>query len=290
MSRPPATLKDYLQRKPDEIRRGPLAIALIEDGSAVDETIDHHLNLGFRHLLALSPEPLACDRIDDARVTNVLWDTRNPAAHVDALNAIIAAVPDGAWLYYCFNAEFLFFPFSDHRSVGEMLAFHTEERRDAMLSYVIDLYAPDLDRCPDAVDLDQTMFDRTGYYALGLPGPDGTPLDRQLAFHGGLRWRFEEHLPADRRRIDRIALFRARKGLRIDADHRFNIAEYNTFACPWHHNLTAAIGSFRVAKALVTNAGSRDAIRGFRWRNSHKFDWNAEQLMNLGLMEPGQWF
>ena len=48
--------------------------------------------------------------------------------------AVIRAVPTGTWLYYGFNAEFLFYPFCETRSVGEMLAFHTEERRAAMLS------------------------------------------------------------------------------------------------------------------------------------------------------------
>ena len=72
--------------------------------------------------------------------------------------------------------------------------------------------------------------------------------------------------------------------------HRFNIEEYNTYSCPWHHNLTAAIPSFRVAKALASNPGSRQSIRDFTWRNSEAFLWNSQQLMELGLMEPGQWF
>ena len=38
-------------------------------------------------------------------------------------------------------------------------------------------------------------------------------------------------------------------------NHRFNDEEYNTYACPWHHNLTAAIVSFRTAKALKRNPG-----------------------------------
>ncbi|HIC66985.1 MAG TPA: hypothetical protein EYO87_13485, partial [Paracoccus sp.] len=94
----------------------------------------------------------------------------------------------------------------------------------------------------------------------------------------------------DRRRIDRVALFRAAPGLTITPDHRFNIAEYNTYSCPWHHNLTATIASFRVAKALARNPGSRGAIGRFTWRHSHPFEWRAQQLMDLGLMEPGQWF
>ncbi|MFP4079841.1 MAG: TrmH family RNA methyltransferase, partial [Ectothiorhodospira sp.] len=60
-----------------------------------------------------------------------------------AVNAVIGAAP-GVWLYACYNAEYLFYPFCETRTVGEMLAFHAEERRDAMLAYVIDLYAADL--------------------------------------------------------------------------------------------------------------------------------------------------
>jgi len=48
--------------------------------------------------------------------------------------------------------------------------------------------------------------------------------------------------------------------------------------------------SFRTAKALRTNAGSMFDIPSFRWHNSIEFQWHSQQLMDLGLMEPGQWF
>ena len=44
------------------------------------------------------------------------------------------------------------------------------------------------------------------------------------------------------------------------------------------------------AKALVGNPGSREHVHDMTWRNSHPFRWHSEQLMELGLMEPGQWF
>lgn len=172
----------------------------------------------------------------------------------------------------------------------ELLAFHAEERRDAMLTYVIDLYAGDIDRFPDAVSLDQAMLDRSGYYALARTDAAGQPRERQFDFYGGLRWRFEEHIPPARRRIDRIGLFRARPGLKLRSDATFSVEEYNTYACPWHHNLTAAIASFRTAKALRSNPGSRYDIQSFAWHNSVRFEWSSRQLMDLGLMEPGQWF
>ena len=73
-------------------------------------------------------------------------------------------------------------------------------------------------------------------------------------------------------------------------DHTFNDEEYNTYSCPWHHNLTAAVCSFRAAKALKTNPGSSEEIPSFMWFNSVPFEWQSEQLLDLGLMEPGQWF
>jgi hypothetical protein len=284
------TLHEYLASNAQELAAGPIAIILCEDRTEIASTLDHAERAGFRLILALSPEPLPATATASDRLRNLVFDTRRADAHVEAVNAVNNAAPPGTWLYYGYNAEYLFFPFSETRRVGEMLAFHTEERRTSMLSYVIDLYAPDLGRHPDAVSLDEAMFDQTGYYALGRRDAQGTYLERQLDFHGGLRWRFEEHIPEDRRRIDRIALFRSRPGLRLGPDHRFDDEEYNTYSCPWHHNLTCAIASFRVAKALATNPGSRDEISDFRWRNSRRFEWNAQQLMDLGLMEPGQWF
>jgi len=175
-------------------------------------------------------------------------------------------------------------------NVVELLTFHAEERRDAMLTYVIDVYASDLTENPEAVSLDEAYLDKSGYYALARPDANAHPKERQLNFYGGLRWRFEEHIAEVRRRIDRISLFRAKRGLELQSDHTFNDEEYNTYACPWHHNITAAVVSFRTAKALKGNAGSTFDIPTFNWHNSTEFEWHSQQLLDLGLMEPGQWF
>ena len=285
----PPTLTGYLRARPAEIRKGPIAIIHCEDEIEIPSTLARCAEIGFAMTLALSPEPLPAS-VSQPGLRNLIFDTRRPDAHVEAVNAVNHAVPAGTGIYYGYHAEYLFYPFSESRRIGEMLEFHTHERRSAVLSYVIDLYAEDLERFPHAVSPEHCMFDATGYYALGRRDAEGRFHERQLDFHGGLRWRFEEFIPEDRRRIDRIALFRTAEGLRLLPDHRFNIEEYNTYSCPWHHNLTAAIASFRVAKALSRNPGSRDEISGFAWRNSRRFEWNSQQLMDLGLIEPGQWF
>lgn len=287
-----ASLEAFLDKGKAVLAQSPLALILIEDLIEVDSTIRHHLAAGFRAVVVFAPPALELPEDLAAVVHRVPFNMHARDALTTAINPVIAACPETTWLYYCYNAEYLFYPFCEARNVRELLAFHAEERRDAMLTYVVDLYAPDLERNPNAVNLAEAMMDRSGYYALARPDPANghLPKERQLDFYGGLRWRFEEHVPWARRKIDRIALFRAQKGLQLRPDHTFNIEEYNTYACPWHHNLTAAIASFRVAKALKFNPGSTFNIQSFTWFNSVPFEWQSQQLMDLGLMEPGQWF
>ncbi len=286
-----ASLDEFLDKAKPALAKGPLAIVFAEDPVEVDTTLRHHLNAGFAQVALLAPSSILVPEDLAKRVHIIAYDVHLDDALVTAVNRVIAAAP-GIWIYYCYNAEYLFFPFCETRNVQEMLAFHTEERRDAMLSYVVDLYADDLDRFPDAVSLEHAYLDKSGYYALGRPDAanHNHPKERQLDFFGGLRWRFEEHIPVPRRKIDRIALFRAKPDLQLRPDFTFSDEEYNTYACPWHHNITTAIASFRTAKALRSNAGSRFDIHNFLWHNSTPFEWQSQQLMDLGLMEPGQWF
>ena len=285
------SLDTYLGSADTLPKKGPVAMILAEDGVEVDTTVRHHQQAGFRDVVVFMPGDFALARDLEEDVAHVVYDTARPDALTGAVNSMIRAVPAGTWMYYCYNAEYLFFPFCETRSVGEMLAFHTEERRPAMLTYVVDLYSDDLWEHPDAVSLERAHLDRSGYYALARPDPaTGHPRERQLDFFGGLRWRFEEHVPVARRKIDRISLFRAKPGLTLRDDHTFSDEEYNTYSCEWHHNLTASICSFRTAKALKLTPGSTFDIQSFKWHNSAPFEWHSRQLLDLGLMEPGQWF
>ena len=284
-------IEDFLNDGGSAMTAGPVAVIMAEDTVELASTLRHHQGAGFRTLILLTLPETPLDPAVEAEIHRIDHDVHGHHALVGAMNRLIPAAP-GVWFYYGYNAEYLFHPFCETRNVREMLAFHTEERRESMLAYVIDLYADDLTLFPNAVSLERAHLDRSGYYALGRPDPanHGHPRERQLDFFGGLRWRFEEHVPADRRKIDRIALFRAKPGLVLRPDFTLSDEEMNTYACAWHHNMTAAVASFRAAKALKTNAGSRYAIDSFTWRNSVPFEWHSQQLFDLGLMEPGQWF
>ena len=260
-------LDEFLERSAPALAKGPIAIVMAEDDVEIDSTLRHNLTSGFRTVVLLAPADvqLAADLAE--KVHQVDHDVYADAALPEAVNRISEAAA-GAWIYYCYNAEYLFFPFCETRTIRDLLSFHTEERRDAMLTYVIDLYAGDLNRHLNAVSLEDAHLDRSGYYALARKdeAKNWAPKERQLDFFGGLRWRFEEHVPWTRRKIDRIGIFRARKGVKLLADFTFSDAEMNTYACPWHNNLTAAVCSFRTAKALRTNPGSRFDIQNFRWQ------------------------
>jgi len=194
-----------LSRQRSDLGKGPLAIVLAEDDVEVGSTIDHLLGAGFSDLVLLAPEGMEVSAAHEARIHIATHDVHAEGALVAAVNRAIAWLP-GTWLHYCYNAEYLFFPFCETRRIGELLAFHAEERREAMLTYVIDLYAGDLAANGNAVARGDAWLDRSGYYAIARmdPANDGQPKDRQLDFFGGLRWRFEEHIPPARRKIDRI--------------------------------------------------------------------------------------
>ncbi|MEL6205654.1 MAG: hypothetical protein AAFR47_10155 [Pseudomonadota bacterium] len=286
MARTFSDLESFRRSGRAALGKGPAALLVIEDDVELVSTLDHLQGRGFTAIVAFAPPDIALPE-HPSEPLRVTADTRRAGAFADAVNAALDIAAPGTWLHYCYNAEYLFYPFAESRSVGELLAFHSEERRSAMLTYVIDLYADG----ETGVDLGATQLDTTGYYALARNDPkvaDG-PAERQLDFFGGLRWRFEEHVEPSRRRIDRIGLFRAAPGLRLRPDHTFSEPEYNTYACPWHNNLTAAICSFRAAKALRGNPISRDEVGSFTWSGSAPFDWSSRQLLDLGLIEPGQW-
>jgi len=284
-------LDEYLAQARAGFGPGPLALIFAEDGAALRETVTHHLQLGFAHVFVLAPPTLPVPDMPD-EVTCLAFDPAPEGSVAQAVTRIGQTVAEGTWIYYGFNAEFLFFPFCDSRSVGEMLRFHAEERREAMVCFVTDLYPGDLEAAPEGICFETTHLDSAGYYALAREDAENgwRPKERQMDFFGGLRWRFEEHVPFEQRRIDRVAVFRAGRGRVVLPDHRLNEEELNTYACPWHNNLTAAVASFRAAKALRINPASRKAIAEFRWTKSVPFGWTPQELLDLGLMETGQWF
>lgn len=280
---PNQSLDQFLRRQGASLP-APIAVILAEDDVELTGTITHHQAMGFGTILVIGDVaeittegvhtfPAQLNRLEDS---------------IDVLNKIIKACT-GKWIYYAFNAEYLYFPYCETRTVKDAVTFMDEERRTAVFTYAIDLYPANLSDHGNGVDIATAHLDRNGYYGQDR-FIDGEVVERQPEIFGGLRWRYEEHIPWEKRRVDRISLFKAAPDLEIGPDLRLNNAEMNTIACEWHNNMTITVMSFRVAKALMHNPGSADDIDTFHWGGSRKFEWSSTQLMDLGFMEPGQWF
>ena len=271
---------------------GPLALIAAEDDVWLAETIAHHMRIGFAEVFVLCPEHIDLPAPADPRVRRIGCDVR-PLGGLAAVLPVLARAGGGRWIHPTFNAEFLFFPFCEGRAIADFVAFALEERREAVAGTVVDIYPADLAAVPpEAPDAQPLWFDRLGY--VGAPRRD--PAEgwaeraREIEILGGLRRRFEEHVPFRQRDIARTGLFRAGTGAAIGADGRFAEPEINTRHSPWHRSPSVAIASLRAAKALQANPESRAAVRRLVWPGSEPFRWSSEQLLQAGLMEAGQWF
>jgi hypothetical protein len=265
-------------------RGGPVAIVFADGRAQLADTLDHLAASGFAALGVVDATGLAGTIAAAAGAVRLPLAFRGPADRAAILNAAMAPLA-GRWVHPCRNGEYLFHPFLESRSIGEVTQFMEDERRTSVFGCTVDLYAPSGAGDPRA----EAHFDTTGYFARDRH--DGAAaLDRQIDVQGGLRWRFEDHIPWEERHLDRVGLFQARAGLEFDAGLRLNDPEMNTIACPWHNSLTVAVASFRAAMALRHNPGSTAAARDLMAPQSRHFDWTSRQLLEMGLLEPGQWF
>ncbi|MEO9683244.1 MAG: hypothetical protein ABJF76_06140, partial [Tateyamaria sp.] len=89
-------------------QKGPVALVLVEDDVEVATTLRHNQQAGFQHIIACMPPQFELPRDLVEVVTRIDYDMNAPDAMQQAVNQVIAAVPAGTWMYYCYNAEFLF--------------------------------------------------------------------------------------------------------------------------------------------------------------------------------------
>lgn len=270
------------------LRTGAVAILVVEDAFCLEESLFHNAKLGFSTVILVSKSRPEISLSFDTDIS-ILWSPITGTSRekiLTKLNELLNQL-QGRWVYQSYNAEFLYFPFCEMRKIEDLARFMEEERRGHVYSYTVDLYNSQDDL--STFSRDDAHFDASGYYAMNR-FEDGEVLDRQIEVFGGLKWRYSEHVPWDRQRIDRVPFFKVTQGLELDAQMRPNIAELNTHSCPWHHNVTCAIASYRTAKSLRRNPGSAAAIGSFMWAQSTRFEWTSAQLMDHGMIEPGQWF
>jgi len=199
----------------------------------------------------------------------------------DVLNALFASLT-GRWVLWLWNGEFLYFPFGETRSLDDLTEFLNNERRKGFYAYAIDLYAPSMPEDGAPADWDLS-FDRIGYHAFPRP-------DQQLRLYGGLGWRFEELTPPAMQPLGRTALLKVAPGVQLDREMLFGQTEYDSVSCPWHHSTTGAVMTMRRAHRILAHPNFPPVADNLMWLGSVRFQGTSRQLLELGMIEPGQWF
>ncbi|MEL6233943.1 MAG: hypothetical protein AAFR46_06010 [Pseudomonadota bacterium] len=272
------------RREIDRLPPGPIAVVLAEDGCELDSTLARCRTLGFAAILLLR-DPVCAQPAQErlVQVDALVRDRAHAATLLTRLHRPLA----GRWIMPIFNAEYLFYPYCETRSVRDLVSFMEEERRRSVFGITVDLYAEDLEAAPDGVSRDAAGFDALGYFAFDQNDP---PLPVRSRLYGGVRWRFSHLIPQHGQLLNRPALYIAEAGLAIDAALALSDPDLNAPSCPWHRNPTAAILSFRVARAVSMGPSSADGLDGFVWEGTRRCAWQSSQLVDLGFMEQGQWF
>ena len=289
------SLDDFIAKGPRFSRRDVVALILAEDFFQLRETITHHLRQGFDHCIVISRSaPGDCGVAHDA-LTTVYHDIFAENAVADVVNRCMPLF-DGGWVMTCYNGEFLYFPFCETRTIADVTQFVAQDQRSSIPVVVVDAYPEHMpkagyDLSGQGHTVSDPFIDSIGYHATPRWNMDqGCAYERQLDMFGGLKWRFADYVPYERRRIDRVALFQAKAGLVMADDFTFMDQDYNTYQGQYHNNLRAAFVSYRTVKSLSQNPASRSEITQLVWDHSVPWARSSQQLLDLGLIEAGQWF
>lgn len=257
---------------------GPVAVVLCDSPRQAQNTVARLAGQGAAVILVVGEAgPLDTGGCTLVRIAE---DPGRYAYRV--VNTILGGLA-GRWVVWLWAGEFLFFPYCETRTLPELIAFLEDERRRVLFCYALDLYGIDMPgphQPPWELDLD---FDRTGYQPFPQP-------DQGLNLYGGLGWRFEELAPDNMAQIGRSALVRADRGIALDRNWRFGDRHYDSVSCPWHHSPTGAVMTLRRTWRIMAHPGFADVCGDLIWQGSARFDWTSRQLLEDGMIEPGQWF
>ena len=272
------TVKEFARARP-KLPGGVIAILLCES--------ERHVGASARRLAAQGASAIVAvgtpNGLTDAGCAVFpIAETPHPKSLPEMMQSLLTAL-SGQWVVWLWNSEFLVFPYGETRTLSDLAAFLGDERRTAIHGYVLDLYSRRLPTLSEDPSRSAMYFDRIGYYAF----PEK---DRTLRLRGGLGWRFEEFTPPSLQPINRAVMLKPGTDLKVSRDLSFGHSDYDSLSCPWHHNPTAAIMSLRRSRRIMAHPGFPALAHKLIWQGSTRFNWTSGQLLDLGLIEPGQWF
>ncbi|MEM7423648.1 MAG: hypothetical protein AAF334_07975 [Pseudomonadota bacterium] len=258
---------------------GVIGVLLCDGSDSADLSAAHLASLGVSAIVSVGASgPLQTVPVPLLRVA----EAPGRFGATTALNRVIDAF-DGQWLLWLWAGEYFFYPYVETRSIGDFTAFLNDERRHVAFTYALDLYGPELPEVGHDPRAAELYFDRSGYYGFNSE-------QRELSLYGGLVWRFGELSAFREQQLGRPSLFRARAGIYPGRNGRFAVPDLNSVSCPWHNSPTAAVMTLRHARQIMATEGFALRSENLIWQGSERFTWTSEQLLDLGMIEPGQWF
>ncbi|MEM7188461.1 MAG: hypothetical protein AAF439_02510 [Pseudomonadota bacterium] len=258
---------------------GVVAVLLCESARHVQASAERLAEQGAAAIIYVGREEV-CDLEGPAEIA--IAERPRTDRYRKQLNALFDAL-DGRWVLWLWNAEFFVFPYCETRSLAEMTGFLQDERRRVLFSYALDLYGTRLPAAKDDPRQTGLCFDRIGYHAFPKPG-------QQLRVYGGLGWRFEELAPRGMQQIGRSCLIRAQRGQHLNREMLFGDDDYDSVSCKWHNSPTGAVMTLRRSSRIMAHENFPAASDRLMWQGTTAWDWSSQQLLELGMIEPGQWF
>jgi hypothetical protein len=239
-----------------------------------------------------------------------IWRMRTPPKlnrTVWYLNFLRARYASGRWCLSVEPSDFLAFRFSGSRKIKDLIEFIQGERRDHVYAITVEMYG-ERPAAELALQPGQTPFDLLPYFdAAGYLASDNSPY-RDVVIRGGPQQRA---LATAGPALNRIPLIKWHwsysyaSGTRVAIPRRLNRPH-----APWHSSTTACLLCFgmlndrdTMRRAIIAEASRTIPVhpetlyRGLarlrhldvRTESSSCFR-DSKDLMDCGLMNPGQWF
>lgn len=270
---------DAFTRRSPELAPGILGIVFCDPRENTAATLEHLERLGIATAIVIGDPGVAID----ATIPVVEIAEQPTTAGVPAMLNMLIDMLDDCWLLWQWAGEFFLFPYFETRRLADFTTFLTDERRRMAYTYTLDAYAEDLPGAEEDPRDSALCFDRIGYYGF-IRG------EQQLSVYGGPGWRFDECCTPRLKQLGRTALLRAKSGIYMGRDGQFEAPEFSSVSCPWHNNPTAAMISLRHTRSIMAHPAFPPLASSLVWAGSETLEWTSGQLLDLGLIEPGQWF
>ncbi len=284
-----------LVRTLDGGRIGPREVVAVVgyrgEAGLLEAFLAHHRRLGLSRLVFLDlSEDAGLAALLGGQVGCTVYRPRagvapEPGRVLLWSNALRHRHAAGRWCLSLEATDLLVFSRCETRPLRALIDFLETEHRNHLYALVIEMYgegAPG-EGWDDKAPLERLpLFDPSGYLT---EAPDAHQV---VAVRGGVRRRTQFRLlPAQSPPLDRVPLVRwSRRHAYVEGTRRLRPDRLNAPHAPWHSSPTACLLRFGL---LAPDGWDELALAPLRTEVSRHYR-ASDDLVECGLLNPGQWF